>query len=340
MGSCRVKHDIIVVGASAGGVEALQNLMGGLPARVPAAFFVVLHLSPFSESHLPSILERAGKLPARHPRDSEKVRPGRIYVAPPDRHLILAGERIRLGHGPTENRHRPSIDVLFRSAANAYGPRVAGVLLTGNLDDGVAGLAEIKKHSGLTIVQDPKEAPYPDMPFRALEAMRVDWCLTLNDIRKKLIEITSAEGGVAAVKKRKTTKPRNQSPEMIAEPPGNQPLIPLVCPDCQGPLWEFRNGELQNFRCLVGHRYTLESLLAAHSEELEQALWVALRTLEERILLQRRLADTSTRRKNKIAAANFSARANKNAAHAKVLRRILEELSPDVNSPQRANQKS
>jgi two-component system chemotaxis response regulator CheB len=322
-----VNPNIIVLGASAGGVEALSRVVGQLPESIPAAFLVTLHLSPFAESNLPKILERAGNLPAKHPEDLEPVRKGIIYVAPPDFHLILQEDGIRLGRGPKENRHRPSIDVMFRSASKAYGPRVAGVLLTGNLDDGVAGLLDIKERGGLTLVQDPREAHFPEMPMRALEALKVDWCLSLVEISQKLVELaTQPEYRRRPKRKRKAETP-NPPPQVngMEGKPGKS--ISLTCPECQGPLWEFRFGELTNYRCLVGHRYNLESLLAAHSEEVEQALWVALRTLEERVALQRQLSKSARSRNNSIAAACFSARASKNAEQAKLLRKVLEERS-------------
>jgi len=321
------KPDIIVLGASAGGVEALSRVVGQLPQNIPAALVVTLHLSPFAESNLPRILERAGNLLAKHPEDLEPLRKGIIYVAPPDFHLILEEDHIRLGHGPKENRHRPAIDVMFRSASKACGTRVAGVLLTGNLDDGVAGLLDIKERGGLTIVQDPKEASFPEMPTRALEALKVDWCLSLTEISQKIVELaTKPEYRHRAKRKRKAETP-DPSPQIngVESKPGTS--IPLTCPDCNGPLWEFRFGELANYRCLVGHRYSLESLLAAHSEEVEQALWVALRTLEERVALQRQLSERARSRNNSIAAACFSARASKNADEAKLLRKVLEERS-------------
>jgi len=323
-----MSHDIIVMGASAGGVEALSMLAGDLPKGIPAAFLVTLHLSPFCESKLPGILSRAGLLEARHPEDREPVRSGIIYVAPPDFHLILDSNVIRLGHGPRENRHRPSIDVMFRSAAKAYGPRVLGVQLTGNLDDGVAGLIEIKKSGGCVIVQDPKEASFPEMPLRAIEALKVDWCLPLIEISRKLVELATQQKGENTKRKRKTERV-NAMPVVADEEPQNGRAIPLTCPECQGPLWEFRNGDLPGYRCLVGHRYGLESLLAAHSEEVEQALWVALRTLEERVALQQRLSEDAREQNNLIAAASFGARANKNTGHAKLLRKILEERSSE-----------
>jgi len=322
-----VKRDIMVLGASAGGVEALCRVAAELPQNIPAAFVVTLHLSPFAESNLPRILERAGNLPAKHPEDLEPLRKGIIYVAPPDFHLILEEDRIRLGHGPKENRHRPSIDVMFRSASKLCGHRVAGVLLTGNLDDGVAGLIDIKKRGGLALVQDPREAHFPEMQIRALEALKVDWCLSLAEIGQKLVELaTKPQYRLRPQRNRKDETPHRPGEANGEENKPGTP-IPLTCPDCQGPLWEYSSGELTNYRCLVGHRYSLESLLAAHSEEVEEALWVALRTLEEGVALQRQLSESARARSNSIAAACFSARASKNADQAKLLRKVLEEHS-------------
>jgi two-component system chemotaxis response regulator CheB len=175
--------DIVVVGGSAGGVEALSTLFWDMPPRTSIAFFVALHVLPHSRSFLPSILERTGGLTAEHPRDGEKIRPGRIYVAPPDFHLIVRKGIVNLDNGPKEHHVRPAIDPLFRSAAQVYGQRVMGVLLSGMLDDGVEGLKEIKRHGGLNIVQNPAEAGFPAMPRNALAAMEIDYCLPVTQIR-------------------------------------------------------------------------------------------------------------------------------------------------------------
>ena len=175
--------NIVVVGASAGGVEALSALFWDMPFSLPIAFFVALHRSPHSPSWLPLILERTARLPAEHPRDGEKIRPGRIYVAPPDFHLMVGEGVIRLSHGLKEHHNRPAIDPLFRSAAQVYGQRVIGVLLSGMLDDGVEGLKEIKRHGGVAIVQDPAEAGFPAMPLNALAEAEVDYCLAVTKIR-------------------------------------------------------------------------------------------------------------------------------------------------------------
>ena len=191
----RVKRDqlddlrVIAVGASAGGVQALSELASRLPPDLPAAVLVVLHLSPHGHSVLPAILSRAGTLPALHAQDGEGLKPGRIYVAPPDHHLLVEDGRLQLSRSAAEHGHRPAIDATFRSAALAYGPRCVGVVLTGNLDDGAAGLAAIKKSGGITVVQDPKDALYPSMPERAIAAVAVDHVLPVADIASLLADL-------------------------------------------------------------------------------------------------------------------------------------------------------
>jgi two-component system chemotaxis response regulator CheB len=172
-------HDIVVIGASAGGVEALMSLARALPIDLPAAVFVVLHIPAHTPSVLPQLLARVGKLPVSHAVDREPVRSGRIYVAPPDRHMLLSGECVRLNTGPQDHNHRPAIDTLFRSAARSYGKRVIGVVLSGALHDGTAGLLAIKLGGGRTVVQDPSEASYPSMPRSALAQVQIDHVATL-----------------------------------------------------------------------------------------------------------------------------------------------------------------
>lgn len=182
-------RDRIVIGASAGGVEVLIRLVGSLPADLPAALFVVLHTPANHTSRLPQILARHGKLPAAHARDGEAIAPGRIYVAPPDEHLLAQDGSVRLSHGPRENHTRPAIDVLFRSAANAYGERVVGVVLSGTLWDGTAGLIAIKRQGGVAIVQDPEEAGFAAMPRNAISGDHPDWVLPLADIATTLVRL-------------------------------------------------------------------------------------------------------------------------------------------------------
>ncbi len=288
-------HDIIVIGTSAGGVEALTALAATLPRALPASVFVVLHLAPTSRSYLPDILNRAGRLPAYHARDGEAIHPGRIYVAPPDRHLMLSFGKVVVVRGPKENRHRPAVDPLFRSAAVAYGPRVIGVVLTGALDDGTAGLGAIKRRGGLAVVQDPDDATFPDMPASALEYVQVDYRVPLAEMGALLARLAAqaaAKEGERAVSdememedKLSATDPSTLD---ITKRPGK--LVAFTCPECKGPLWEIRDGELVHYRCRVGHSFSTDNMLAGQGEAVEDALWTALNILQESMQLSERLA--------------------------------------------------
>lgn len=182
-----------MIGASAGGVQALCQVVTGLPRDLPAAVFAVLHVPPHPVSALPAILHRCGPLPATHPEDGEAIHAGRVYVAPSDRHLLVGRGRVSVHRGPRENGYRPSLDVLFRSAARSHGRRVIGVVLTGNLDDGTAGLLAIKSHGGLAVVQDPAEADYSGMPESAIENVDVDYVVPLAEIPALLVDLVGRE---------------------------------------------------------------------------------------------------------------------------------------------------
>ncbi len=323
------------MGASAGGIAALSEVLREMPADISAAFLVTLHLSARSESILPRILGRASGLRADQGADGEKIEAGRILVAPPNRHMVLNDGHVHLTLGPRENRQRPSIDPMFRSAAESYGKNVVGIVLSGMLDDGAAGLAVIKQRGGLCIVQEPTEALYPDMPQSALAEAKPHLCLLKEEIRSLLLGLNENHS-VAAWKKLKTQRCRaeefdetlashnaatgkwKQMSKDFGEPTG------FVCPECDGPLWETDAAGLQQFSCLVGHAYSPKSLLAAQGEAVEHALWTALRALEERAELQRRLAVKAARVKNHIAANSFGARAKETERHAATLRRLIE----------------
>jgi two-component system, chemotaxis family, protein-glutamate methylesterase/glutaminase len=270
------KQDIIVIGASAGGVEALQSLTAGLPADLEAAVFIVLHIGAGidGQSYLPEILSRAGKLVAINPKDGDAIETGRIYVAPPDYHLTISSDRIHLCHGPKENRTRPAINPLFRSAAVAYGGRVTGVILTGTLDDGVAGLAEIKRRGGVAIVQDPATAIYPSMPRNALRYVDVDYVLPLPRIARLVTDLAAAERSSLVEKE-----------EAVEKKPSD-----LTCPECRGPLWEQRQGRILDFVCRVGHRYTPLAMEQEHHDTVERSLWSSVVALEEAADIAEQLA--------------------------------------------------
>lgn len=269
------KPGIIVVGASAGGVEALQVFAAALPANLDASVFVVLHIGAGinGQSHLPAILSDAGTLPAVCPKDGARIETGKIYVAPPDCHLVLKKGSIHLSHGPKENWTRPAINPLFRSAAAAYGAGVIGVILTGTLDDGVAGLAEIKRQGGVAVVQDPQSALFSSMPVNALRSVDVDHVVPLSDIGLLVADLVKTER-IAAVKE---------------EPMSKRPTD-LTCPECRGPLSEERQGRIIEFTCRVGHRYTPQAMEAEHRSTVERSLWSSLVALEEAAEIAEKLA--------------------------------------------------
>lgn len=312
-----------------GGVEALQRLVAGLPKDFPGAIFVVLHLSPQSTSVLPAILMRAGPLPAVHPRDGEAIRMGRIYVAPPDNHLMLEEGRIRIIRGPKENRHRPAIDPLFRSAARWYGPRVIGVVLTGSLDDGTAGLLTVKKRGGLAIVQDPEEAVGPSMPRSALETVPVDYVAGLDRIPQLLQELVGVEVSENGTGKSSRLKKETQIAEfdMSAIEDDNRPGLPsqFACPECGGVLWEMNGEALMRFRCRVGHAFTAGSLTVEQSEAVEGALWAAMRALEEGASLAKRMAENAARAKQDRLEQRYRDREEVKREQAEILRRLIVE---------------
>jgi two-component system, chemotaxis family, protein-glutamate methylesterase/glutaminase len=312
-------RDIVVVGGSAGAIDALTRLVAGLPEDLPAAVFVVIHVSPHSRSALPSILNRAGPLPAAAAADAEPIRRGRIYVASPDRHLLIRRDRIRVTRGPRENSSRPAIDALFRSAANAYGPRVTGVVLSGTLDDGSAGLALIKRRGGVAVVQ--ADAAYNDMPQNAIDEVTVDHVIGVDDIPRLISELVREEVHEEQATERSRDVVDSQDalaqvPERKGDPTG------LTCPDCGGVLNIREDGPLR-YRCRVGHAFTADSLVAGQVEAVEAALWSALRLLEERATLQEKLANRFETRGSGRQAERFAEDAETTTARAALLRRVL-----------------
>ena len=288
-------RDIIVIGASTGGLEAFKTLVQQFPTDLAAAVFLVWHMSPHTQSALPAILSKAGKLPASTGVDGEPIHQGRIYLAPPDHHLVLEADHVRLTRAPKENRFRPSIDPLFRSAAYAYGSRVIGVILTGALDDGTAGLWAIKDQGGIAIVQEPQEAQEPSMPRSALQHVQVDHCLPVAEIAPTLLRLVKESVGEKL--ERPISAELEIETKIAKQEEGLQVGImklgefsAFTCPECHGALLQIKNGSLTRFRCHTGHAFSSESLLAALAESSENALWNALRALEETMLLLTHLA--------------------------------------------------
>lgn len=327
--------DIIVVGASAGGVEALEQLIRNLPPSLPAAIFVVLHIPSHGPSLLSSILNRSIKkqhktqslLTAVHPQDGAEIQHNHIYVAPPDQHILIKKGCIHLARGPKENSHRPAVDPLFRTAARTYGQRVVGVVLSGTLDDGTAGLAAIKQQGGIAIAQDPQEALYSGMPRSAIENVAVDHILPVSKIASVLVEL--ANKPIAAeqesVSRDMAIEADMAELELGAMQNLDRPGKPSAfgCPECGGVLWELNEGNLIRFRCRTGHAYSVNTLFAEQSEALEEALWNALRALEEKAALSQRLATQARDRNRPYSAQRFQSQGDDAQARATLVRNLL-----------------
>jgi two-component system chemotaxis response regulator CheB len=322
-------RDLVVVGASAGGVEALRALAQDLPPDFPAAVFVVLHTAPNSPGLISQILDRAGPLPAAVATDGEPVVPGRIYVAPPDHHLLVKGDRVRTAQGPRENRARPAVDPLFRSAAACCGARVIGVVLTGYLDDGASGLAAVKACGGLAIVQDPEDAAYPDMPQSAIEAAGPDHVVPLNRIGPLLRQLAGAPTAPSPAPPHHVLLEARIAERAMSDIPAENDMgrpVPIGCPECGGPLWEVEEDAVKRYRCHVGHGYTAKALIADQDEAVERALWAALRTMAKREADAGRSAS----------AEGFEQRATESHDHAQALRWVLLGSDDEEPAPQAA----
>jgi len=289
--------DIVVIGASSGGIEALQVVMGGLPAGFSGSIFIVIHTGATSPNVMDKILARAGRLPATTARDWEKIQPGNVYVAPADHHMVLdkAGF-VRVTRGPKENRFRPAIDPLFRSAAYAFGSRVVGVVLTGFLDDGTAGLWAVKERGGTAIVQNPEEAVAPTMPLNALKQVEVDQICRLSEIAPLLVRLAqtpASEKGVKPMTREMEAEVRIAREENAVKSGilyWGEPSL-YACPECHGVLMQLKEGKNIRFRCHTGHAYSAETLMSEFSEQTEAMLWNAVRSIDEMVILMRRMAD-------------------------------------------------
>jgi two-component system, chemotaxis family, protein-glutamate methylesterase/glutaminase len=259
-------RDIIAIGGSAGGTDAIRKIVAGFPADLPAAVFVTIHVTNRSNGILPAVITSSGPLLAVHPQDGEPIQNGRIYVAPPDQHLLIREGHVHLGHGPRENLQRPCINVMFRSAASSYGERVTGVLLSGLLDDGAAGLWEIQQHNGATVVQEPEEAAYRSMPDSAIHGLNVQYILRLAHMAPLLMRLAMSH-------EKRTLQP--------ISPHFTQENTSQTCPECGGVMTARRMGGLVEYRCHVGHRFGLRTLLEQKSKNIERLLEMALAQSEE-----------------------------------------------------------
>jgi len=324
-------HDIITIGASAGGVGALMQLVAGLPADLPASVFVVVHTARESKGELADVLSRSGPLPAQLASDRLEMQRGWVYVAPPDFHLMIDRSYMYTSHGPRENLTRPAVDPLFRSAAVVHGPHVIGVVLSGNLDDGASGLLAIKRCGGIAVVQDPADAMYPDMPRSAMEVVDVDAAVTLHDLPALLTRLAHDPPG----------PPKSPPAELLAEvemsrtESGNIGLLneigqitSFTCSECGGPLWEIRDDKLTRYRCRVGHAFTARSLASELTDGVERSLWVAVQMMDERTRMLERLANSEDEKKRRGSAVSFRDKANETREHTDRLRRFLLTINP------------
>jgi two-component system chemotaxis response regulator CheB len=312
----------VALGASAGGVEALTRVVRDLSPSFPAPIFVVLHVPATAASRLPEILQRAGALPAKHAVHGETPEPGKIYVAPPDRHMLVTEGRLVLVEGPHENGVRPAIDPLFRSAAGWYRENLIAAVLSGTMDDGTAGIATVHARGGITIAQEPSDALAPGMPTSAIENAAIDHVLVARDMGPLLRNLISG-----------------QTKQLPRRPPPVDPssdAIDLVCPECGGVLRQFVESGLLRFQCRVGHAYSPDALYTAQDMRLEAALWAAIRSLEESASLARRLANDATRRGSRATARKFFEREREAAERADVVRSAILAIGGLDDTPEHA----
>lgn len=335
-------RDIIVVGASAGGVSALKEFVQFLPPDLNASIFIVLHISPYSPSQLPEILSRSGPLEATHPKDGEEIKRGHIYIAPPDHHLILESDnRIAVKKGPKENRFRPSVDALFRSAALIYRSRVIGVVLSGLLDDGTSGMWNIKRCGGIAIVQDTEEAMHPSMPQNVMQYVDVDYVSSASEMGTLLIELIAQKASKKpdlSIEDMQLLKmevfkaaTRDNAFEIGILEMGE--LTTFTCPECHGALVSITEGQMIRFRCHTGHAYTTSTLLASVTSSVEEKLWEAMRALEETNMLLDKIANHYSTIGNATAAKKFKEKADEIKERARVVHDSVftqELMSEDI----------
>lgn len=342
------KRNIVVIGASAGGFEAIRQLVAALPSDLDAAIFIVWHMSPDISGVLPQVINRQKTVMATNAVDNEPFVTNRIYVAPPDRHLLLEQGVVRVTRGPKENRFRPAVDPLFRSAAYIYGARVIGIVLSGALDDGTSGLWTVKHRGGLAIVQQPEEAEVPSMPENAMAAVEVDYCLPISEIAALLIKLTSQS--VPEIKQVDMEEQKKTEKEVRIALQDNAleqgildfgQLTPYACPECHGVLSAIKEGDIIRYRCHTGHAYSADSLLTSITENIEDSLWGAIRGVEESIILLNNLGDHYAEKNQPKLAALYFKKAKEAEARANLVRQAVlshEQLTNNRISRQAADE--
>jgi two-component system chemotaxis response regulator CheB len=283
-------RDIVVIGGSAGSIEATIAILKALPGDFPAAILIVVHTGQDAPNYLANIFAKVSNLPVQYAADHEPIELGRVYVAAPDRHLLIKPGEMRVILGPKENNFRPAIDPLFRTAATTYHGRVIGVVLSGSLDDGTHGLLQIKRAGGVTIVQSPEDALQRQMPESAIDRVNVHHILPAGEIGSLLAKLVSGNGNVSSAVGQDEVDVAEGLVSSIRMN-GMPAPAPFVCPECKGALWEVHDGDAAKYRCHVGHGFATDTLLALQAIEIEQALWSAVRAFDERAALQKRTAE-------------------------------------------------
>lgn len=319
------RRDLVVIGGSAGAVRALGRLVRALPEGFAASVLVALHRAPRGISRMAELVAKGGRLPARDATDGDALEPGRILVAPADRHLMVEGDVVRVVRGPRENRSRPAIDPLFRSAAVSRGSQVVGVILSGMLDDGTLGMAAIKRCGGLALVQDPDDAEYPDMPRSVLSRLEADHVAPVDAMPALLGELVGQSAPPAPEVSRELRAEVRAALDgaFIREVDSGEPSFQGTCPDCGGPLQLGHEGGVRRYRCHVGHAFSDEALLAGQDEEVERSLWAALRSLEERARTLESMAEADWRGGRTQSASSSVERAAESRDHAERIRLLL-----------------
>jgi two-component system chemotaxis response regulator CheB len=317
-------RDIIVVGASAGGPDALRVLVSGLPADLPAALFIVLHVGEVS--HLPSALGPHSTLPVRRAINAEPFAKGHVYVAPPGKHLLLHDGHILLRRGPRENLARPAIDPLFRSAAASFASRVIGVVLSGALSDGTAGLRAIKRCGGLAVVQAPHDALVPAMPASALRHVGVDHVVPMAEMGSLLGSLSRQMPNIAPDIPLDIRLEAAIAAQELADMRADEALGKVsrfTCPECHGALWEIEDGDVLRYRCHVGHAFSAETVLASQTKEIERLLGTLQRSHQERAALARRMANQGRAEGRPHLAADLDRRAREYDEDAELVRSLM-----------------
>ena len=314
MATLSISDFVFVIGGSAGSIEAMRELLSLLPRDFPAPILVVIHTPTDAPGMMASVLQRDSRMPVLNASNDAPLLPAHVYVAPPNYHLLLKRGRMRLTNGPTENRYRPAVDPLFRSAAQTYGPDAVGIILSGYLDDGSLGLYRIKQAGGIAIVQDPEDALAPDMPRNASERVHPDFSVPIRELAPLMVRL--AEQSKAAPKVAEMT----HNPKSTDDP--GTPSV-FTCPECHGTLWEIEEGGTLRFRCRVGHAFTADTMLHDQDLDVERALWAALRVLEENADLSTRLAARAQHKGFHQTEKRYMNRAEESGRNARVLRQLL-----------------